>query len=239
MTNPSRKSVSLSKQVRSDMLHSFFSDLTKEAKVEIKKIENDLALYVYNLIYGGFDLSQVPMEMLRLESTMPLPQVHVKPKKTRRKKGAIEPSKTETFAFRNFANWVGVDHTASTVFVNELDLLEKLPQSYSAPRYGGYYLAYLIKLGLVNKTMLKLIEARYIKSCKEQDKIIDPIVEVMDGVTEIIVSVRSTKGLMAAWPECEKYLTLPETSQGALMKVDIENLNSNLSSMYPPAEKIA
>ena len=59
----------------------------------------------------------------------------------------------------------------------------------------------------------------------------------MDGVAEILSAVKTTNGLLAAWPGCEKYLTFPESTQGALVKVDIAVLDANLSSLYPPAEK--
>lgn len=235
----SRKSVSLNKAIRGDMLHSFFCDISRQPRIVLEKVESNCAQDIYDMIYGEFQagLANVPDSMLRLEETMPLPCVVVKQKKAKRKKGSIESTITETFQFRTFRTDVDIDRSAATTRCLELDLGQKLPQASSAQRWSSSHLDHLQRLGLVDKAMLKKIEARYIKACKEGEKILKPVIEAMDGVAEILTAVKTTKGLLAAWPGCEKYLILPPTTQGVLVKVDIKVLDANLSSLYPPAEK--
>lgn len=234
-----RTSVSLSIRVRGDMLHSFFSDISRQPRIDLKVIENHCALDIYGMIYGGMvdDLDQVPNLMFRRESTLPLPCVVVKKKKAKRTKGSIESTIKETFQFREFRPTVDIANPCAVTRCDELDLGKYMPQAVNASRWGSDHLPALVKLGLVNKTMLKAIEARYIRAVKDSRKVIKPVVEAMDGVTEILTAVKTSKGLLTAWPGCEKYLTMPEGTSGVLVKVNIAELDATLASLYPPAEK--
>lgn len=235
----SRKSVSLTKATRSEMLHSFFRDVTRQPAIDLLEIENDLALDIYGMIYNsiGGQLAAVPNSMLFMENKIPMPSVVVLKKKAKKVKGSIESSHSDRYNFTVFCHSMTLDFVNSTRADNDINLSADLPQARGAARYGQDHLVDLVKLGLINKTTLKKIEARFVEGCKDATRLVEPVVKVLDGVLEILSSVRTTKGLLEAWPGCEKYLELPQQTGGALMKVDVKVLDLNLAIMYPPAEK--
>ena len=100
-----------------------------------------------------------------------------------------------------------------------------------------HHIETLLKRELISTAEEKKITDIYVKACRDAEALYAPVVEIVEGVIEILQNIKSTKGLFDAWPECEKFLDLPEVSSGALMKVDVAKLNEALDGFYPPAEK--
>jgi len=237
-----RKSVSLSKQVKGEILHRFFMDVSKDARAKLIGLEHETALRVYDIIYGDIApvIDEMPDDMLTFYQDMPMPGLDVKKRKRARVKGKIEPTESEHFQFRAFSNHVNLDRTAATIARDDLETPYRLAQ-YSSnrglTRSAHCHLDRLMDRGKITKGARSRIDAIYIKACKDGKALYMPIVEIMKGVVEILQFVKSTKGLIEAWPGCERYLALPEESQGALMKVDVDKLDKALGELYPPAEK--
>ena len=236
-----RKSVTLSKTVKGDILHSFFRDVSKEAQAELEQVEQTAALKIYDIIYGGIAqaVEAVPDSMLCLYSGIPMPAVTLKVKKAPRKKGSIEPTQTERLVFRTFASGMTMDRSCVTRTVDELTLPAAMPQynGQGGNRWPQTYISSLLEKKLISKADAKKIQDVYIKACHHAETIYAPIVAIVEGVIEILQNVKSTKGLFDMWPECDKYLDLPQESRGELMKVDVVELNKALDGLYPPAEK--
>jgi len=236
-----RRSVSLSKAVKGDILHSFFRDVSKKAHEAINKIEQAAALDIYDIIYGSMkkEITTLADSMLSMHDDIPLSIVTVKAKKKARRKGVIEPTINESFQFRNFSRGMSMDRLCIMRSVYDLSLPEKMAQfsSENCSRSSYNHIEGLVKRGLISKAAAIEIEIRYVLACKDAEKVSAPIIEIVQGVIEILQVVKSTKGLFEAWPECDKFLDLPEASSGALMKVDIDGLNEALDGLYPPAEK--
>lgn len=241
MTATKRRSVSLSKDAKSDILHRFFMDITKQARVDLKKIENDAAESIYDVIYGTMkaELEDVHERMLALNEKIPLPTVVIKAKKRARVKGSIEPTMNERFQFMSFNNHLSMSRLSVIINSHDLSLLKSRPQYNDSgnSRYHNDHINNLIRRKLISKADEKKIEVTYVKACKDGAAIYEPIVTIMQGVIEILQNIKSTKGLFDAWPECEKFLDLPEESRGELMNVDVVKLNKALNGYYPPAEK--
>jgi len=237
-----RKSVSLSKGARGEILHSFFRDVSKEPHEAITRIENNAALDIYNIIYGSMrkEIGKVSNHMLCLYANIPLPMVTLKAKKADRKKGSIEPTMKERLQFATFAPYMSLDRTSVIHHVTELRLATTMPQynaQQSVGRYAPDHISNLVKRGFLSKADAQEIEAVYVKACRAAKAIYLPIVDIVEGVIEILESVKSTKGLLDAWPECDKFLNLPKASGGELMKVNVVELNEALDGYYPPAKK--
>ena len=227
----SRQSMSLNKTTRGDMLHQFYRDIIRQPVIDLLKVENELALDIYNMIYGDMRLNKVPEMMLSFDKVIPLPCVIIKRAKKDKIKGSIEPSHNERLRFAVFVNGVSIDRPGPIQDRFDLFLPEEMPQAARVPRYQEGHLDGLQRVGLINKRSRKAIEARYVKGVKEGRKITQPIVKAMDDVTEILSTIKTTSGLLSAWPGCEKYLELPAKSSGTLMKVDIVALDSSLATM--------
>lgn len=236
-----RKSVALSKTARGEILHQFFMDVSRQAREELLEIEHTLAGQVYDIIYGYMreDILHVPETMFNLYECIPLTGVSVTAKKRKRIKGKIEPTTKVTYQFKRFSAYVNLDKASAVVDHADIRLPHGMPQypNTMAPRNHWDHLDRLKKRELISAKDIKLIETAYVAACKKASKVIAPVVEIMTGVFEILDSVKTTKGLLSAWPECENFLTLPDQSLGALMKVDIGGLNDALGNLYPPAEK--
>ena len=238
-----RKSQSLNKQTRSDMLHAFFADVSRRPTEILLSLENALALEIYDLIYSDSDvvgnLCLLPEAMFNMSDNIPIEGFSMKAKKKSRRRGTIEPTKSTRYKWRNFAHYMSVDVTEVLQDQDHLSLSEEMPQvnqEYAA-RWSSTHLNTLVKKKFISKATFAKIEVAYVRGCKAGNKITAPIVEVLDDVSEILCAVKTTKGLFAAWPDAEKYLNLPEPEAGALMKVDIRVLGDRLADLYPPSEK--
>lgn len=240
MTTPKRKSVPLNKGLKGEILHSFFMDISRQARIELKKVEEAVAMEIYDIIYGDmdFDLQAVDNRMLCLYKSIPMTSVNVKKKKKARKKGEIEPTQSESLRWCNFSDNLSLGFPSVTVRRDHITLPKLLPQynEHEVRRWEDHIKVLVLKK-LIKQADQKNIEALYVKAVRDARLIYGPIVAIMEGVIEIMANVKTTTGLFKAWPECEKFLNLPEESSGVLMKVDVPQLNKALAGYYPPAEK--
>ena len=164
---------------------------------------------------------------------------NVRRKKKARRKGSIESSKFETFSFRRFNSVIALryrpDIDTYMRRLGHLSLPDELPMEsvgfHRIPNRDWWPAQ--VANGLITQDQHDAAMILYIAGCEQADAIAEPVLKVITDVHEILLSVRTTKGLREAWPEVDQYLDLPDPSAGQLMRVDVGELNDNLADLWP------
>jgi len=231
------KSVTLNIQTKSRILSDFFRDVSKDAIQQLKSLENALALKVYQIIYSDLAerVADLPPLMFNHYNCIDIAGQHVRPKRQKRTKGKIQTSEHTFVKMRRLATWLSFERTKPARSINGIDLPSPMPQANVGR--GDCHLENLVDAGFISKRDLENIERIYIKCVREMDKIIDPIENATLEVGAMLKTVRTTRQLREAWPECDNYLELPDHQAGAMITVNVADLNKNLEALYPPAKK--
>lgn len=232
-----RKSVSLSTKVRNDMFHSFFMKITSKPRAELQRLETELAMKIYNLVFGKWKrrLSALPAGLVYEADSITTYTIIDKSKRNARKKGSIEPSNTKRYRWRRFVERTDLG-SAIEREVSSLTFDDNYPVDANFGSWrdtGENWWAKVIKSGICEKEAQIAAEHLTRTYCLLADDIFDEYIPMIEGVREILTSRKSTKTLLEAWPEAGDYFDLPIASAGELMKVDVATLNKSLASKWP------
>jgi len=228
------KSMPLNKDIKNDALHAFYVKVKAKPEQRLTKMENDLALKIYNLIYGPHKrkIANLPERLFEAHNDIPMSSVTMLAKKGKRKKGSIEPSERTTYHWRRFQG-VHIDGCWPMMEAREIRLKEHMPQcpGQMMRRYSNEHLDVLLRYKFITKEVYDACQAEYIKACELAKEIYEPVEQAVKDVGLILRTCKTTKGLRDAWPEVEQFLKLPQQTAGPLIAVDIVDLTARLKKM--------
>ena len=246
------KSVTLNKNMKEQMFHTFYRKVAAEPIEEIHGIVSGLRDEWLDLLFGSYQdiLKGLPEPFRRPVTEIALP-VGVMPKRKPKKrvKGKIIPTDRRTFTLETMngstylypENWrpaLAIRHTC-----NYLDIPEEVEFYGPAWEEWTYRNWERLRVALVKDKIVKaaaidkFVQDRFIPTVQEVDAIIASVEEAIEGVGLVLKAARTTKALRDQWPEVDTYIELPVESKGAVASlVDIHKVNEVLASAWPQEE---
>jgi len=246
------KSVTLNKDMKEGMMHTFYRKATEAHRLAIQEKIDAFRDEWLDLFFGPYQktLLSLPEPFRRSVTKVAIPRGYVPPKAPKKRtKGKIEPTDRTTYSLNAMCEHIRLfpEHWRPALQVRrELDYLS-VPEDIEiyGPTWEDWtyhtwdrFSVAAVKDKVVTKAALnKFCKDRFVPLCQEIDGIIDEVEEAVQGVGVILKAARTTKSLRDQWPEVDNYVELPVESKGSIARlVDIHHVNEVLAKTWPAEE---
>lgn len=246
------KSVTLNKDMKERMFHTFYRKATAEARASVDAKTEAFRDDYIDLLFGKYQktLQSLPKPFRHRIKELAIPVAYKPPKAPKKRtKGKIAPTDKTYYSMSRLSDTVHLFPANWRPALEVRRLIDYVDMPEDSDVYGPTWESYwyrswerfqpnLYKAKIITQDAFDdFAVRRFIPTCIEIDEVISEVEEAVAGVAIILKAARTTKSLLDQWPEASKYIELPAESKGSIARlVDIPHVNEVLAKTWPQEE---